>query len=224
MTNYSNVVEAGSESDDEDKLHIVEEESSLADGADCDSTLPDDELPRDHCWDRGETHRLHYYYRTSALNHANTHHHLHSHHFSNVLKHVPRFCIVEKFSMTIGDNSTKYCTRNKKPWIMSEWAHIRKLHTILHRIHCKRVLMTILTHDRSKWPKQKEYKYLRMKKTRRRYRWKTFNLEKQQDSKAFSDPARRQCRCAVNKNKKALQLNSYLTSCLLRAAPPKLHL
>ncbi|XP_062235434.1 zinc finger E-box-binding homeobox 1b [Platichthys flesus] len=52
VTNYSNLVEAGSESDDEDKLQIVEEESSLADGADCDSTLPDDELPRDHCWDR----------------------------------------------------------------------------------------------------------------------------------------------------------------------------
>ncbi|XP_035474573.2 zinc finger E-box-binding homeobox 1b isoform X1 [Scophthalmus maximus] len=48
---YSNVVESGSDSDDEDKLHIVEEESSPADGADCDSTLPDDELPREH-WDR----------------------------------------------------------------------------------------------------------------------------------------------------------------------------
>ncbi|XP_037612446.1 zinc finger E-box-binding homeobox 1b [Sebastes umbrosus] len=51
VTNYSNVVEAGSDSDDEDKLHIVEEEGSLADGADCDSTLPDDEHPREHCWD-----------------------------------------------------------------------------------------------------------------------------------------------------------------------------
>ena len=55
MTNYNNVVEAGSDSDDEDKLHIVEEEGSLVDGADCDSTLPDDEHPREHCWDRGET-------------------------------------------------------------------------------------------------------------------------------------------------------------------------
>ncbi|GAA6219533.1 zinc finger E-box-binding homeobox 1-like [Lates japonicus] len=52
VTNYNNVVEAGSDSDDEDKLHIVEEEGSLADGADCDSTLPDDEHPREHCWDR----------------------------------------------------------------------------------------------------------------------------------------------------------------------------
>ncbi|CAJ1081923.1 zinc finger E-box-binding homeobox 1b [Xyrichtys novacula] len=52
VTNYNNVVEAGSESDDEDKLHIVEEEGSLADGADCDSTLPDEEHPREHCWDR----------------------------------------------------------------------------------------------------------------------------------------------------------------------------
>ncbi|KAM3860775.1 zinc finger E-box-binding homeobox 1b [Diretmus argenteus] len=52
VTNYSNVVEAGSDSDDEDKLHIVEEEGSLADGADCDSTLPDDEHPGERCWDR----------------------------------------------------------------------------------------------------------------------------------------------------------------------------
>ncbi|TKS87985.1 Zinc finger E-box-binding homeobox 1 [Collichthys lucidus] len=51
VTNYSNVVEAGSDSDDEDKLHIVEEEGSLADGADCESTLPDDEHPRERCWD-----------------------------------------------------------------------------------------------------------------------------------------------------------------------------
>ncbi|XP_041817363.1 zinc finger E-box-binding homeobox 1b [Chelmon rostratus] len=51
VTNYNNVVEAGSDSDDEDKLHIVEEEGSLADGADCDSTLPDDEHPRERCWD-----------------------------------------------------------------------------------------------------------------------------------------------------------------------------
>lgn len=55
MTTYNHAVEAGSDSDDEDKLHIVEEEGSLADGADCDSTLPDDEPPREHCWDRGET-------------------------------------------------------------------------------------------------------------------------------------------------------------------------
>lgn len=54
VTNYNNVVEAGSDSDDEDKLHIVEEEGSLADGADCESTLPEDEHPREHCWDRGE--------------------------------------------------------------------------------------------------------------------------------------------------------------------------
>ncbi|KAE8280110.1 Zinc finger E-box-binding homeobox 1 [Larimichthys crocea] len=51
VTNYNNVVEAGSDSDDEDKLHIVEEEGSLADGADCESTLPDDEHPRERCWD-----------------------------------------------------------------------------------------------------------------------------------------------------------------------------
>ncbi|XP_077591727.1 zinc finger E-box-binding homeobox 1b [Stigmatopora nigra] len=50
VTNYNNVVDAGTDSDDEDKLHIVEEEGSLADGADCDSTLPDDEHPREH-WD-----------------------------------------------------------------------------------------------------------------------------------------------------------------------------
>ncbi|KAM9332596.1 zinc finger E-box-binding homeobox 1b [Pholidichthys leucotaenia] len=52
VTNYNNVVEAGSDSDDEDKLHIVEEEGSLADGADCDSTLPDEDHLRDNCWDR----------------------------------------------------------------------------------------------------------------------------------------------------------------------------
>ncbi|XP_041823881.1 zinc finger E-box-binding homeobox 1b isoform X2 [Melanotaenia boesemani] len=52
VTNYNNVVEAGSDSDDEDKLHIVEEDSSLVDGADCDSTLPDDEHhPTVHSWD-----------------------------------------------------------------------------------------------------------------------------------------------------------------------------
>lgn len=42
MTNYSNVVEANSDSDDEDKLHIVEEES-LPDTGDCDSNVPDDD-------------------------------------------------------------------------------------------------------------------------------------------------------------------------------------
>ncbi|XP_054893327.1 zinc finger E-box-binding homeobox 1b [Poeciliopsis prolifica] len=51
VTNYNNVLEAGSDSDDEDKLHIVEEEGSLADGADCDSTLPDDEHPSVPSWD-----------------------------------------------------------------------------------------------------------------------------------------------------------------------------
>ncbi|KAJ8395054.1 hypothetical protein AAFF_G00040050 [Aldrovandia affinis] len=44
VTNYSNVVEANSDSDDEDKLHIVEEES-LPDTGDCDSNVPDDDLP-----------------------------------------------------------------------------------------------------------------------------------------------------------------------------------
>lgn len=54
VTNYNNVVEPGSDSDDEDKLHIVEEEGSLADGADCDSTLPEDEHPNVRSWDSGE--------------------------------------------------------------------------------------------------------------------------------------------------------------------------
>lgn len=54
VTNYNNVLEAGSDSDDEDKLHIVEEEGSLADGADCDSTLPDEEHPSMPSWDPGE--------------------------------------------------------------------------------------------------------------------------------------------------------------------------
>ncbi|MEQ2168467.1 hypothetical protein GOODEAATRI_014717 [Goodea atripinnis] len=53
LTNYNNVPEAGSDSDDEDKLHIVEEEGSLADAADCDSTLPDDEHPSVPSWDPG---------------------------------------------------------------------------------------------------------------------------------------------------------------------------
>uniref|UniRef100_A0A3Q3MD40 Zinc finger E-box-binding homeobox 1 n=1 Tax=Mastacembelus armatus TaxID=205130 RepID=A0A3Q3MD40_9TELE len=50
--NVTNVVEAISDSDDEDKLHIVEEEGSLVDVADCDHTLPDDEHPKERCWDR----------------------------------------------------------------------------------------------------------------------------------------------------------------------------
>ncbi|KAG7455234.1 hypothetical protein MATL_G00254420, partial [Megalops atlanticus] len=39
VSNYSNVVEANSDSDDEDKLHIVEEDS-LPDGGDCDGGAP----------------------------------------------------------------------------------------------------------------------------------------------------------------------------------------
>ncbi|XP_066573883.1 zinc finger E-box-binding homeobox 1b isoform X2 [Amia ocellicauda] len=46
VTNYNNVVEANSDSDDEDKLHIVEEES-LTDAADCDNNVPEDDLPTD---------------------------------------------------------------------------------------------------------------------------------------------------------------------------------
>lgn len=76
VTNYNNVVEAGSESDDEDKLHIVEEEGSLADGADCDSTLPDEEHPREHCWDGGESRRTLrgniYEMKRVTLNHTST--------------------------------------------------------------------------------------------------------------------------------------------------------
>lgn len=40
------MVEANSDSDDEDKLHIVEEES-ITDAADCEGGVPDDELPAD---------------------------------------------------------------------------------------------------------------------------------------------------------------------------------
>lgn len=40
------MVEANSDSDDEDKLHIVEEES-IADAADCEGGMPEDELPAD---------------------------------------------------------------------------------------------------------------------------------------------------------------------------------
>lgn len=47
VTNYNNVVETNSDSDDEDKLHIVEEES-IADVADGDNSVPDDDLPKDH--------------------------------------------------------------------------------------------------------------------------------------------------------------------------------
>ncbi|RVE59041.1 hypothetical protein OJAV_G00200300 [Oryzias javanicus] len=46
VSNYNNVVEAGSDSDDEDKLHIVEE-----DGADCDGAPQDDELQGVLQWD-----------------------------------------------------------------------------------------------------------------------------------------------------------------------------
>ncbi|XP_060104161.1 zinc finger E-box-binding homeobox 1 isoform X1 [Heteronotia binoei] len=47
VTNYNNVVETNSDSDDEDKLHIVEEES-VTDAADCGDSVPDDDLPKDH--------------------------------------------------------------------------------------------------------------------------------------------------------------------------------
>ncbi|XP_051968467.1 zinc finger E-box-binding homeobox 1-like [Xyrauchen texanus] len=43
VSNYSHVLEGQSDSDDEDKLHIVEEEGSLLDGADCDSVTLDDD-------------------------------------------------------------------------------------------------------------------------------------------------------------------------------------
>uniref|UniRef100_A0A9J7X2T1 Zinc finger E-box-binding homeobox 1 n=1 Tax=Cyprinus carpio carpio TaxID=630221 RepID=A0A9J7X2T1_CYPCA len=55
MSNYSHVLEGQSDSDDEDKLHIVEEEGSLLDGADCDSVAPDDDpngtVDADGRWD-----------------------------------------------------------------------------------------------------------------------------------------------------------------------------
>ncbi|XP_042328255.1 zinc finger E-box-binding homeobox 1 isoform X2 [Sceloporus undulatus] len=47
VTSYNNIVETNSDSDDEDKLHIVEEES-ITDAADCDNSVPDDDLPKDH--------------------------------------------------------------------------------------------------------------------------------------------------------------------------------
>uniref|UniRef100_A0A8C2DIH9 Zinc finger E-box-binding homeobox 1 n=1 Tax=Cyprinus carpio TaxID=7962 RepID=A0A8C2DIH9_CYPCA len=54
-SNYSHVLEGQSDSDDEDKLHIVEEEGSLLDGADCDSVAPDDDpngtVDPDSRWD-----------------------------------------------------------------------------------------------------------------------------------------------------------------------------
>ncbi|XP_027415583.1 zinc finger E-box-binding homeobox 1 isoform X2 [Bos indicus] len=46
VTNYNTVVETNSDSDDEDKLHIVEEES-ITDAADCEGGVPDDDLPSD---------------------------------------------------------------------------------------------------------------------------------------------------------------------------------
>ncbi|XP_027631420.1 zinc finger E-box-binding homeobox 1 isoform X3 [Tupaia chinensis] len=46
VTNYNTVVETNSDSDDEDKLHIVEEES-VTDAADCEGGVPEDDLPTD---------------------------------------------------------------------------------------------------------------------------------------------------------------------------------
>ena len=46
VTNYNTVVETNSDSDDEDKLHIVEEES-ITDAADCEGGLPGDDQPTD---------------------------------------------------------------------------------------------------------------------------------------------------------------------------------
>ncbi|XP_069585746.1 zinc finger E-box-binding homeobox 1 isoform X1 [Ranitomeya imitator] len=63
VTNYNNVLDANSDSDDEDKLHIVEEES-VTDAADGEGSVPEDDLPTDQtvlaegsesvkqtCWD-----------------------------------------------------------------------------------------------------------------------------------------------------------------------------
>ncbi|XP_053322503.1 zinc finger E-box-binding homeobox 1 isoform X2 [Spea bombifrons] len=44
VTNYNNVLETNSDSDDEDKLHIVEEES-VTDAADGEGSVPEDDLP-----------------------------------------------------------------------------------------------------------------------------------------------------------------------------------
>lgn len=46
VTNYNTVVETNSDSDDEDKLHIVEEES-ITDAADCEGGVLEDDLPAD---------------------------------------------------------------------------------------------------------------------------------------------------------------------------------
>ncbi|KAG8443326.1 hypothetical protein GDO86_011932 [Hymenochirus boettgeri] len=46
VTNYNSVLEANSDSDDEDKLHIVEEES-VTDAADGEGSIPEDDLPTD---------------------------------------------------------------------------------------------------------------------------------------------------------------------------------
>ncbi|XP_075443824.1 zinc finger E-box-binding homeobox 1 isoform X3 [Ascaphus truei] len=46
VTNYNNVLETNSDSDDEDKLHIVEEES-VTDAADGEGSVPEDDLPTD---------------------------------------------------------------------------------------------------------------------------------------------------------------------------------
>ncbi|KAM4028083.1 zinc finger E-box-binding homeobox 1 [Anomaloglossus baeobatrachus] len=46
VTNYNNVLDANSDSDDEDKLHIVEEES-VTDAADGEGSVPEDDLPTD---------------------------------------------------------------------------------------------------------------------------------------------------------------------------------
>lgn len=58
VSNYSHLLEGQSDSDDEDKLHIVEEEGSLQDGADCDSVAPDDDpngtVDPDGRWDDGK--------------------------------------------------------------------------------------------------------------------------------------------------------------------------
>nr|XP_055031321.1 zinc finger E-box-binding homeobox 1b isoform X1 [Misgurnus anguillicaudatus] len=55
VSNYSHVPEGQSDSDDEDKLQIVEEEGSLLDVADCDSVAPDDDhngmADQDGRWD-----------------------------------------------------------------------------------------------------------------------------------------------------------------------------
>lgn len=51
VTNYANVVDAGSGSDDEDKLHIVEEDGG---GGGCDSMLPGGERHGGDRWDGGK--------------------------------------------------------------------------------------------------------------------------------------------------------------------------